>query len=112
MTWTVINEVLNKSKNKTFIPPSLLINGQLVSDKLKIANHFNDFFINIESKLAKNIEYPKGKSFKQYLKNPCKHKLQFKLVNTSEIESIIDGIKPKSSYGYDNISTKLLNLKY
>lgn len=55
---------------------------------------------------------PPNKNFKQYLSNPVNHTLKFNDVTESDIMEIINNLKPKTSQGFDNISTILLqNLK-
>ncbi len=48
---------------------------------------------------------PANQHFSDYLKTKYN---KFKEVTTGEIEKIIDNLKTKSSYGWDNISTKLM----
>ena len=43
-TWAIINETLNRSKNKNAFPSNFMINNLSVEDPQEIANHFNSFF--------------------------------------------------------------------
>ena len=53
-TWKEINKILNRKK---IDHPNihLTINGQLTYDKKKIANNFNQYFINVAYNLCKKI---------------------------------------------------------
>ncbi len=94
-------------KKKTF--PEYLKNGdEQISDKIKIANCFNSFFINIGKKLAKKLKNPINCHFTEYLKENITTRLKLKNIDKEVLIKIIDKLKPKTSYGFDGISTKLL----
>ncbi len=48
-TWQTINEVLNKTRKKKTFPEYFKNENEHITDKLKIANHFNSFFVNIRN---------------------------------------------------------------
>ncbi len=104
---------MNKSKKKSSFPSFFRDeNNRIITDKLEIANKFNTFFSLIGSKLAKNIETPQGKSFKDYLKKVHQKCFNFHTVSEDIIRKIIDELAPKTSFGYDGLSTKLIkNIK-
>ena len=107
-TWKTINEILSRTKRKSKFPKFFRDGNDIVTSKLAIVNHFNSFFTNIGPKLSKLIKVPEGKNYKQYLNNKLNLNFKFKTVDTKQISDIIDKLKPKSSSGYDGISTKLL----
>jgi hypothetical protein len=109
-TWSTINEILNKIKKKKQFPKQFIENGQPIEDKLEIANRFNIYFTNIGPSLAHGIEADPEHHFKMYLKTKYKHKFSFSLVDEDATRKIIQNLQPKSSCGYDGISTKLLKL--
>ena len=74
----------------------------------KISNEFNKFFVNIGPTLASKITQSPNMSFNNYLTNPSISNLTFKNVNEDDVLKTIDELKPKTSYGVDNISNKLL----
>ena len=47
-----INSILNRLKKKRDFPDTFNINGNSISDKLEIANSFNNFLTGIGPKLA------------------------------------------------------------
>ncbi len=54
-TWSNINDTLNKSrKNKSF-PEAFKEDGQIISDKIEIANKFNLYFTNIAKKIKTSV---------------------------------------------------------
>ena len=67
-TWDKINTLLNKRAKESTFPTHLLKNGKIVRRDKEIAECFNDFFINIGPKLAREIKT-----------NTEKHKLQLQL---------------------------------
>ena len=107
-TWSLISGILNKTKNKQDLPEQFLINGEHVSDKSIIANQFNNFFINIGSSAAEQIPNTDGLSYKKYLTHPTRHTFMFSLTDEKTVNAIIRDMKPKTSCGYDGLSTKLL----
>ena len=59
MIWKTLNNILNKKKNKkkTDLPKQFADNmsSDIIDDPVEIATKFNDYFVNLEPKLAKNI---------------------------------------------------------
>ncbi len=108
-TWKKIKEILNKSKNKNNFPSFFRDeSNNIITDKFEIANKFNTFFSSVGEKLAKSIKTFNNKSFKNYLKKSTLSCFKFHIINNSIIDKIIDGLAPKSSSGFDELSTKLL----
>ncbi len=108
MFWLTINNILNKGRQNQSFPEAFKEDGQTISDKIEIANKFNLYFTNIGINLAQKIKTPANQYFSDYLKTKYNNVLKFKEINTGEIEKTIDNLKAKSSYGWDNISTKLM----
>ena len=54
-TWAAIKLIMNSNSNQTKFPKYFQINDMHVVDKKVIANQFNEFFVNIGSKLAQTI---------------------------------------------------------
>ena len=70
---------------------------------------FNEFFINIGSKLAHAIPSTNTQNmFHNYLKNMSLSTFNFKLVTVYIVMLIIKDFYPKTSAGHDSISTVLL----
>ena len=50
-TWRIIKDILNSTKKKNNYPEAFWINGELVSDKVVLANQLNLYFSNIGSNI-------------------------------------------------------------
>ncbi len=108
-TWKIITSILNKTKNKSSFPSFFRDeDNRIITDKVQIANKFNSFFSTIGSKLARNIKNVDNKSFEEYLKKQINSKFKFHEVDEDSVNKIIDNLAPKTSFGFDGISTKLL----
>ena len=69
-TWKLINNLLNKNKNRDKTIDSLEIETEKITNKQDIANSFNDFFVNIGTKLQHSNSNSKDNAFQDYLKTP------------------------------------------
>ena len=106
-TWEIINSLLNVRKRKKQFPSFFLVNNQKLSNQEQIANNFNKFFANIGHMLASNIRTNNLPLFSSFLGNPLQENFTFTLVQSPEIQKIINNFKSKSSVGSDNLSMKL-----
>ena len=59
--------ILGKRGKESEFPTHLIHDGQIVKEDAEIAESFNDFFVNIGPKLAKEIKINTNKSYKTYL---------------------------------------------
>jgi hypothetical protein len=78
---------------------------------------FNDYFLTISENLMKDIRLNKQhdtyNSPNYYLLNQPRRvfpNTNFTNKSSKEIENIIKPLKPKESYGYDGITTKILKI--
>ena len=62
-TWDLINEILNKTKNKKSFPDYFLIEDEKIYDESIISNKFNKYFATIGPKLSANIKSTSGKQY-------------------------------------------------
>ena len=53
--WTIIKRLLNKKSKKSYYPLEFLNNGSTISGNKKITEYFNEFFVNIDPPLARNV---------------------------------------------------------
>ena len=56
-TWEIIKMVINKNKNKT-TNSEFLVNNRLTTDKTKVVNGFNKYFVSVGATLAKAMAKP------------------------------------------------------
>ena len=111
-TWDTIKTVMHKKKNKKHIPECLIIDGSEITDKITIAEKFNDFFVNIGPKLAANIKTADKKEFSSYLTQKIQHRFVFKPLAVGDISKIISKFESKTSTGHDNLSMKIFKIIY
>ena len=106
-TWSILKQAIGKTNDKSGYPNSFTINNSTVTDKKNAAEGFNNFFSKIG--LQTNHSVPKSnKCFTSYMPAPSLHSIFIEPVSPSDVMSSANKLKPKSSYGQDNISTKLL----
>ena len=122
-TWVILNKETHRKTHSTNIK-FLNIDGITNDNQQLIAETFNNYFTSI----AENIKTTDINAYIQnkntpdtafidtsshYVKEMRKLRyktFQSKPTKTIEIENIIKTIKPKNSYGCDEISTKLLKI--
>jgi hypothetical protein len=107
-TWCTINDIINNKKRKDNFQEYFELNGNKITNKKEIADQFNTFFVNLGPNLAEQINYPPGRSYKDYLNDPATQKFEFRTVSSETVIKVINSLKPKSSQSLDRISNKLL----
>ena len=115
-TWNIVKIITN---NKDIIDNTLTmnINDKMSNNPLIIANAFNTYFSSVAENLhLKNFQGKNifnSKDTISYLhQNFSQFSSTMQLGNTTpfEIEKIINSFKRKNSYGYDEISTRILKV--
>ncbi len=107
-TWKTINGILSKTKRKHKFPNIFIEDGTLITDRLDIADKFNNFLTNIGPSLSKKINMPQNKTHKDYLLHKYSTILKFHIINEDVVSNIIDKLNPKYSFGFDGISMNLI----
>jgi hypothetical protein len=108
-TWNTIKTIINKDHVKSNFPETFIINNTRESCPKKIADAFNEYFVQIGPKLANSIQNPASNiSHREYLQRSITTRFQFKNVSVTDVQKIIKELKPKSSYGKDRLSNNLL----
>ncbi len=105
-TWKIIRSLLNKSKAEP-IPNTFISNGSTVVGNENVANAFNNYFINISSKLASNIPQS-NKDFKSYFLRTFSNSFGLYYTDQSELLSICNNLQVKNSTGHDNVSSTIV----
>ena len=87
------NSVGMSSKSNTILE----INGKegLLSDKLEIADEFNEYFSSIGEKKADSVPYPETGSFRDYLPPPCTESIFLHPTSQLEIYDIVTCLESK-----------------
>ena len=103
-----VKDIMNKKKSKVEFPTYFLNNGKYVSDAKNSADKFIEYFIEIGPSPANEIDVSNTAPFHTYLSSPCTSSFHFQYTNPSDLQNIIQGLKPTSSAGYDHLSSKVL----
>ena len=107
MVWIGINSLLNRHKKQQ--NTIYLEDNGFISDPSKVANKFNDFFLNIAEKLSAKI-VDKNSRPQDYLKNPNKSKFCLKETTPDEIIKVTSQLDSKKSGDIYNISPEIVKL--
>ena len=99
---------MHVKRHKSDLPSRFIHEGTELIGPKNVADKFNEYFTEIGPKLAKSIDTANKAPFNHYLTTPCAASFNFIYTKPDDIEKITRNLKPKSSAGYDNISTKLL----
>ena len=92
-TWKLINEL--RGKQKQSVKPFFIINGEVVENRRKIANEFNNYFISVATKLNESNEdelpiLPLPK-FSDYLNNSISSSMFMDKCTATELSETIIG---------------------
>ena len=108
--WAMVNnQILKKTENKTSIITNLLSNNKEYTDSRNIGDVLAKHFATVGKTYASKIK-PSKKSLNHYCnKIPLtNNSLYFNPTSELEISKIINKLENKNSYGYDQISNKLI----
>ena len=93
-TWGVISDTL-KSSDMSKCPVEFIAGNRIIRETDEIANHFNDYFINISRTLLQQIK--PTHSSDHHLNKSAISRLQFHSVSKEFISKLIDKLKNKAS---------------
>ena len=107
--WAMVNNQIKKTDNKTSIITKLLSNNKEYTDSRNIGDVLAKHFAKVGKTYASKIK-PSKKSRNYYCnKIPLNNNsLYFNPTSELEISKIINKLENKNSYGYDQISNKLI----
>ncbi len=106
-TWTIIKKAIGKVNNKTSVPKNCMVNNKLSSNSNEIADSFNTFFAKIGKSTSENVPLT-DQIYTNYLKNPSIGSIYVEPVTQLEILKIVNRLKAKTSFGHDEIPTKIV----
>ena len=92
------------------------INKNLTSNPVTIANAFNEYFSSVAGNFIKNFSKNNNITYNDpllYLRQKFSRPnstIRFNNTTTHEVVKIIHSLKCKDSYGYDDISTRILKI--
>lgn len=107
-TWKLISEIITKSSNKRPAFDKIILNGKIYTDKIDIANQFNNFFINVGPNLANKINTLGKPHYMNYLSRNVNEIFRFSLQSPDNIKKVLSSLRSKESSGFDGISVKFL----
>ena len=105
-TWKLINQVINKSKRKPSLPNTFNYRNKTLTDPSKIANHFCDYFTNIDANLAKQIPSV-DTPFNSFLTARISETI-FIHPDITELYNICQSLKSGKAAGSDNIAMNVI----
>jgi exonuclease III len=103
--WTILKDIINKKKSRS-IPNKFKIADTITSDKNRIANGFNDFFVNIGNSLSKNISLSNSDPL-QFITSNNQSSIYITGAHENEVKKIILSLK-EASAGWDGIHAKII----
>ena len=107
-TWNTINSVLQRKNNKHDFTTHFLVRNCRTDNHELIAQEFNNYYASVGRKLSENIQNSRHDVRKFLPKLNMTRSFFLEPTTNEEIISIINLIKPKTSYGFDNISSKFM----
>ena len=108
-TWNTIKSIINKNKYTGFKSINIKVGSTITSNKTAIAEHFNKFFVNVGSNLAKTICNTNEDPLTFVKENI--NSIYLSEVNEAEVQRIIMNFK-NSSPGPDGQNVKVLKQTY
>ena len=108
-SWQILKDIINKKKTSKSCS-RFEINGSYTTDKNKIADGFNKFFINVGPNLASKIPED-NRCPTSYMTNLATDNLLLSPVVEEETVKIIKALKDSSS-GWDDISARVVKTTY
>lgn len=108
-SWQIIKSVINKTSNHGKLPSEFNIDNNMITCPKRIANSFNQYYVNIGKNLAQNIPQTPSNPI-DYVKG-TPNSIFISDTNSDEIASIICNLK-NSSPGHDDIDAKILKHSY
>ena len=110
MLWSGIRSIVNvKTKSQRSQILHLLENGKQVDDPVKMANMFNNYFVNVGGNIDKSIPRTR-KSPMDYLLNRIPNSIVLAPVTEREIEIKIESLNQKKVIGPYSILVFLLKI--
>ena len=108
-TWQKLNHLLGRDKSPR--PPSHFIDtdDSKITDPVKIASKFNEFFTGIGPSLASKIP-PPNTDLNNSNSGSIEHSIFLSPTTVQEVTDIVSTLKPSNSCGQDGISSNLLKV--
>jgi len=109
-SWEVMKKIINKKKDVLY-SRKFKISDQVVSDNKTIADHFNNFFVNIGPNLSRKILNSEHDALHYVNDINLGESIYLRSTTVDEVTRIIHELKD-SSCGYDEISARVIKDTY
>ena len=96
-TWQGIRSIVNVKSNLSQGLSQLQINGKIIAEPKSVANHINDFFVNVGPELDNNIPKINHITANNYLKDRQQVNLIIAHISNDEILELIQSLPNKGS---------------
>lgn len=107
--WKGIKQLISLKPEASKVPSKIIKSNEVITDPIRIANEFNNFFANIGHSLSNSI--PKvNKSFEDYMPHPQVSSFFMNPTTAHEIENLILDLKPGKACGPYSIPIPILKL--
>ena len=109
-TWKTINQVINKKSSTKFVA-SLEVDGERISDSVKIASSMNEFFCTIADRLSKKIpDKPNPLLSTEYSTDGPSSSFAFSAIMMDKLTASLDKMKTSHGSGNDGIASYFLKI--
>lgn len=105
VTWKIIKELKDKEGTKTNGNIKLEQNGKIIEDPYKVANIFNDHYLNVPIEICSKL---KKVNFNLNEMKSLQKSIYLKPTNEEEIRKIVRGLKNSKSAGTDDVSNIMI----
>jgi len=109
-TWSKINELLGKSNKNCNSQTYFWDDGKVITGDKNIAEAFNNYFTNITTIMANNIDPLDNTQVNalDFLTNRPTSHFDFNFITPDQLLTTANDIKSKNSSGHDKLTTKLI----
>ena len=106
-TWTILKSAISKQQKKSGLTETFCINNESVSDRKKQVEYFNKYFSSIGNNISETVPQS-PKHFSEYIPDNLNNSMFLEPINSLYVERIVRKMKPKSSSGHDDVSSKII----
>jgi hypothetical protein len=93
-TWSILSQIIKKSKKSNTLPSTCLINGSKISHPLEIAEAFNEFFSKIGQNVSDNVPNHQS-NYSTHIKGHFPDTFHLTPIDPIEILKTARKLKPK-----------------
>lgn len=105
--WETVKNISCTGKKRSDIKAIIGDNNEAITDNLKMANHFNDFYAEVGERYASKIPKP---NTPPPTRSSCPRSMFLYPTSEVEVEDIIKSLPPKKAPGLDSIKSETLKI--